>query len=139
MRASSSFTSAVLSKLSTAMVGLAALFTAGAQADIADPRPVDGIQDGTGPTSRELSQVLIRKDRGKLYISENGTAYRELALADTPDGTRLKKLLDDLNLGPEPMAVPVGRMVVADGGAGVHAPKRADRPEENEQRSAESK
>jgi hypothetical protein len=137
-RAILSFQSALATKLSTAMVGLAALFTAGAQADIADPRPAHGV-DGMGPTSRELAQVFIRKDGGKVYISENGTAYRELALRDTPDGVRLKKLLNELDLGSEPMAVPVGRMIVADGGAGVHAPKQAERPKEAEQRSADSK
>ena len=133
-----SFQSAVVARLSTAMMGLAALFTAGAQADIAKPRPADGV-DGMGPTSRELAEVLVRQDGGKLYISEDGTAYRELALRDTPDGVRLKKLLNELDLGPEPMAVPVGRMIVADGGAGVHAPKQAERPKEAEQRSADSK
>jgi hypothetical protein len=73
-----SFQSALVAKLSTAMVGLAALFTAGAQADIADPRPAHGV-DGMRPTSRELAQVLIRQDGGKVYISENGTGYRDFS------------------------------------------------------------
>jgi hypothetical protein len=133
-----SFQSAVVAKLGMAMVGLAALFTAGAQADIAVPSPADGV-DGMGPASQELAQILIRQDGGKVYISENGTAYRELALRDTPDGVRLKKLLNELDLGPEPMAVPVGRMIVADGGAGVHAPKEAERPNDAEQKSADRK
>lgn len=130
--------SAVLLKLSAAMVGLAALFTAGAQADIADPRPADGVKDGMRPATRGLPEVLVRSDGDRVYISENGTAYDELALRDTPEGARLKRMLDDLNLGPEPIAVPVGRVIVADGGAGVHAPKEAERSEEAEQRSAES-
>lgn len=138
-QASSSFLSAVLTKLSTALVGFAALFTAGAHADIVDQKPVEGVKDGTRRASRELAQVLVRKDGDQVYFSEDGTAYRELALRDTPDGARLKKLLNEMDLGPEAISVPVGRMIVADGGAGVHAPRKADRPKKNEQRSAQSK
>ena len=138
-RASSSLTSAILAKLGTAMVGFIALFSAGAQADIADRKPPDGVKDDIRPTSRALAQVLVRKDGDKVYVSEDGIAYKELALRDTPDGARLKKLLNELDLGPKPMAVPVGRVIVADGGAGVHAPKDAERPKESQQRSAQSK
>jgi len=138
-QASSDFLSSVQTKLSAALVGFAALFTAGAHADIADHKRAEAVKDGTRPASRELARVLLRKDGERVYFSEDGTAYRELALHDTPDGASLKKLLNEMDLGPEAISVPVGRMIVADGGAGVHAPRQADRPKKNEQRSAEGK
>jgi hypothetical protein len=82
--------------------------TAGARADVAVSPPAQG-------------DVVIRSDGGKIYLSEAGGEFRELALGDTPEARRLRQLLDssEAAVGPTGLRLnPTG--LAGGGGAGFH-------------------
>ncbi|HEX2726616.1 MAG TPA: hypothetical protein VHN20_12425 [Beijerinckiaceae bacterium] len=130
-----SFKWGTFAKLGTAIMGLAALFTADARAAT---EPTGTPKDGVVPSRLGIGEVLVCRDGHKLYISENGVSFEELTLDDTDDGVRLSRLLNEMKIGADPVAISVGRVIVADGGSSINAPRqagRSDRADENRTRS----
>jgi hypothetical protein len=114
-------------KLGTAMMALAALFTAGAQAATGEGKAPGRLKESINSSTSTIGQVLIRRDGERAYVSENGLTFDELDLNDTDEGRRLTRLLDALNVGSEPVRVPVDRLIVADGGSAIGAVSHSDK------------
>lgn len=67
------------------------------------------------------SEVVLRTEGDRIYISERGDAFRELLLGDTPETAVLRRLLQQA--GAERVTVPVGSIVVANGGGNASGMK----------------
>src|SRR5687768_9243663 len=89
----------------TLVMGVATLFGGEARAKVAD---LDRLKD----------EVLIRTEGYQIYVSERGAPFRELVLDDTPEARHLRKLLLEAGAENGPIAVPIGPLIVANGGAG---------------------
>jgi hypothetical protein len=93
-------------------LGLGALVAGEARAD--RPASIDAAQPAR-------SEVVLRTEGDRIYISERGDAFRELLLGDTPEATVLRRLLQQA--GAERVTVPVGSLVVANGGGNASGMK----------------
>lgn len=103
------------------LVGLGALSAAGAQA--AAP--------ASGPAAS--GDLLLRSHGGRIYLSEGGGEFRELALGDTAEARHLKRLIEEraapgggagLRLDPT--------MLAGGGGAGFHWWSPADKSDKTD-------
>jgi hypothetical protein len=102
------------------VLGLGALVAADAQAERS--RSLDGVQPAE-------SEVVLRMEGDRVFMSEKGGVFRELSLGDTREAAELRRLVKQA--GEERIAVPVGSFVVANGGAnagGVKPKDAADTP-----------
>ena len=74
--------------------------------------------DGGPPTQAAPSSndAAIRIDGDAISISQNGGAFEELRLGNTPEAAHLRKLLQEAGAGARSVTVPVGSMIVASGG-----------------------
>ncbi len=81
-------------------LGLGAFFASGAQS------PTQA-----APSSNDAA---IRIDGDAISISQNGGAFEELRLGNTPEAAYLRKLMQEA--GARSVTVPVGSMIVASGG-----------------------
>src|SRR3954469_23595078 len=84
----------------------------------ADRHPFVG---STEPTS---SEVVLRTEGDRIYLSERGGIFRELLLGNTPEAAELRRLLKQA--GDERVTVPVGSFIVANGGASAPGVKPRD-------------
>jgi hypothetical protein len=89
-------------------LGLGALVAGEARAD----RPTS-----VGAPQPAPSEVVLRTEGERIYISERGDAFRELLLGGTREAAVLRGLLKQA--GAERVTVPVGSIVVANGGGNV--------------------
>jgi hypothetical protein len=71
---------------------------------------------GTGPQRTSTSEVLVRTVGEKVYWSGDGRSFQELQLGRTPEADHLLKLLARWGSSERPISVPVGSIVVANGG-----------------------
>jgi hypothetical protein len=67
--------------------------------------------------------VLLRLDRGIIFIAEHGGAFEPLALKDSRQAEELRRLLSEAGAAKKPVSVPIGAMIVANGGAAGDANK----------------
>ena len=135
-RPSFSWNWGILSKLGSATIALATLHTADASTPPATP--ADGVKDPIGALRVPMGHVLLRREGDTVYISENGVPLEELVLT-SPDGLRLRRLVEELDLANGPVSVPVNRVIIADGGSGIGAATRQARPKESETDEAPGK
>jgi hypothetical protein len=63
-----------------------------------------------------LNDAAIRVDGDTIYVSQNGGAFEELRLGNTPEAAYLRKLLQKAGASSGSVTVPVGSMIVASGG-----------------------
>ncbi len=84
-------------------------FISGARADI-KPQP---------PSRLDLQahEVIVKIDGENIFISQDGSHFEVLRLGDTPEASHLRKLLRDEVSDGQAVAIPVGSMIVASGGA----------------------
>ena len=105
-------------------LGFSALFGGDAGAATSDVSPL-----GSAPPQKEhgaaLDEVVVRTQGDKVYVSERGGSFQELALGNTPEALYLRKLLDEAGASTGPISVPVGSIIVANGGSGVSGPTPA--------------
>ena len=109
-----------LSKWVAFILGCGALFAGEVQANNSQNQP----NGAMGPsTLRALNsdQVLLRLEGEKIFISHDGSTFKELALADAPTVDYFKALLRDANSAE--IAVPIGPIIVANGGGGANGAK----------------
>jgi hypothetical protein len=97
-------------------LGLGAFFASGAQS------PTQA-----GPSSNDAA---IRIDGDAISISQNGGAFEELRLGNTPEAAYLRKLLQEAGAGAHSVTVPVGSMIVASGGGSGKGSKPKQQTEE---------
>ena len=128
-----------LPKLGTAIMALAAVFTAGAQATTSKGKSPEGLKESVNSATSMIGQVLVRRDGERVYVSENGVTFDELDLNGTDEARRLRTLLDALNIGSDPVRVPVGRLIVADGGSAIGAAMQSDKAQGSDGQAAQGK
>jgi hypothetical protein len=99
-----------LPKWSALAAGLGALVGTGIGADAAAPHEV---------------RVLVADN--KVYLSEHGGAFQELALGETPESAKFCRLLNQLVPAGGVFTLPVGPTIVAEGGAsGKWSPPKSE-------------
>jgi hypothetical protein len=106
-----------LSKWVAFILGCGALFAGEAQASKSQIQPIGAV----GPSNllgRNSDKVLIRLEGEKIYISQDGSTFRELSLVDAPETIYFKELLRDATSAAREIAVPLGPIIVANGGSG---------------------
>lgn len=111
-----------LSKWLAFILGCGALFAGAAQADKSQIQPAGAM----GPSTRldlNSGQVLLRIEGEKISISQGGSLFKELSLDDAPMATYFKELLRDATTANGEIAVPVGHIIVANGGSGANGTK----------------
>jgi hypothetical protein len=111
-----------LSKWVAFILGCGALFAGEAQANKSQIQPV-GAMGPSNPLGRNCDKVLVRLEGEKIYISQDGSTFRELSLADAPETTYFKELLRDATSADREIAVPLGPIIVANGGGGANGAK----------------
>jgi hypothetical protein len=109
-------------------LGFGALFAADAEAGQPENQ-AGGSAGGALEDRGTAGEVVIRAEGGKIYLSENGSGFEELSLTDTPEAAHLLRLLKETGAADSTMTVPVGGIIVAEGGAGFHGPKPAPQPQ----------
>lgn len=111
-----------LSKWVAFILGCGALFAGEAQANNSQIQPVGATAPSNllGPNS---DNVLIRLEGEKIYISHDGSTFRELPLADGPEANYFRQLLRDATSADREVAVPLGHIIVANGGMGANGAK----------------
>lgn len=122
----------LLSKWVAFILGCGALFTGETQANNSQIQSVGAVE----PSNRlglNSDQVLLRLEGEKIYISQDGSAFKELSLADAPETAYFKALLRDANTAE--IAVPVGPIIVANGGSNNNGAK----PKEVKKKKMEKK
>jgi len=67
--------------------------------------------------------VLVRLEGGIIFVAEHGGAFEPLALKDTQQAEELRRLLREAGASMQPVSVPIGAMIVANGGAAGDANK----------------
>jgi hypothetical protein len=87
-----------------------------ARADRSQLQPLEATPDPSERSASNSNEAAIRLDGEKVYISQNGSAFEELRLGDTPEAMHLKRLLRDAGAEGQSVSVPVGAMIVASGG-----------------------
>jgi hypothetical protein len=70
-----------------------------------------------------VGTVLVRLQGGMILVSEEGGAFEPLMLKESRQVEELRKLLDDAGATAHPVSVPLGAMIVANGGAAGDASK----------------
>lgn len=90
-----------------------------AQADQPKPRPPGLIPDLLGQPLSRSDEVVLRLDGENIYLSQDGSAFEELRLGDTPEALHLRKLLRDVGGSGLSVSVPIGSTIVASGGGGT--------------------
>ena len=115
---------ASLAKLGTAVMGFSALFATETRANNSGTNPANPVGARPHAAPADIGRLLVRSEGGTLYLSEDGTRFEELVIDDSADGKRVKRLLEELEIGRDPVSVPVSRVIVADGGASPNLSKR---------------
>jgi hypothetical protein len=111
-----------LSKWLAFILGCGALFAGEARADKSQIQPV-GAMGPSNLLGLNSDEVLIRVDGEKIYISQGGSLFKELSLDDAPMATYFKELLRDAATTNGEIAVPVGPIIVANGGSAANGAK----------------
>jgi hypothetical protein len=97
------------------ILGFGALFAGDARADRSAAQP---FRSAASP-----DEVVIRTEGEKVYFSQGGSAFEELALGSTSEAAALRELLRKANSSDGNTAVSIGSFIVANGGPSVHGAK----------------
>jgi len=111
-----------LSKWVAFILGCGALFAGEAQANKSQIQPL-GAMGPSNPLGRNSDKVLVRLEGEKIYISQDGSTFTELSLADAPETAYFKELLRDATSADREIAVPLGPIIVANGGGNANGAK----------------
>ena len=82
-----------------------------------------GLIANTPPAQASRPNVVVQDIDGHLVYSEGGRPFRALPLSDPAAAEALRAMLRAASPSGDPVAVDVGRTVVADGAAGYHRKK----------------
>src|ERR1700746_1116676 len=108
-----------LSKWVAFILGFGALFAGETQANKSQIQSTGTV----GPSNLlglNSDEVLIRVEGHRIYISQDGSKFKELSLTDGPGADYFKELLRDANAAEGEFAVRVGPIIVANGGSGAN-------------------
>ena len=102
--------------------GLGAISAAGASTDAAPSdagAPLRVPQQG----DKVFGELRVWTEAGRIYLSEDGGAAQELALGNTPEAQRLRRLLDERGAAADSPQILQRRIIlVGGGGEGFHWP-----------------
>jgi hypothetical protein len=112
-----------LPKLGALALGFGGLLAADAPAEKSEFQSL-----GTGARSNQQLDlarhaVVMRLHGERIFISQHGGPFEELSLGDTQQAAYLRELLRDAGAAEGPVSVPVGSMVVANGGGAADGKK----------------
>jgi len=105
------------------MLGFGGLVAGGARADKSEFLPPGTTPESVKQRGSSSDEVAIRTEGEKIYISQRGSAFEELLLGDTADAAHLRELLREAGATDHPVAVPVGSIIVANGGGAGNGTK----------------
>lgn len=94
-----------LSGLSTLAVSLGAVTSAASHVEPSPPQAID-----------DSAVARLKVENGHLYLADRNGSFRALELGRTPEAAEFAALLSRLTPDGSPVTVPVGRLIVADGG-----------------------
>jgi hypothetical protein len=114
-----------LPKLGALALGFGGLFAADAPAERSEFQPIGTTIGASRRPDLALDAVLIRLNGERIYISQRGGTFEELSLGNTEQAKYLRHLLRDAGAAEHPVSVPVGWMVVANGGGAGDGKKPA--------------
>ena len=114
-----------LPKLGALALGFGGLFAAEAPADKSEFLPIGTSAGPSRQRNLALDAVVMRLNGERIYISQRGSAFEELSLRDTQQATHLRQLLREAGAAEHPVSVPIGSMVVANGGGAGDGKKPA--------------
>lgn len=114
-----------LPKLGALALGFGGLFAADAPAERSEFQPIGTSIGASRRPDVALDAVLIRLNGERIYISQRGDTFEELSLGNTEQAAYLRHLLKDAGAAEHPVSVPVGWMVVANGGGAGDGKKPA--------------
>lgn len=117
---------AQLPALGALMLGFGVL-AGDARADQSQHRPPESTPDPSGRPTSNANEVAVRLEGENVFISQDGSAFEELHLGDTPEAVHLKRLLRDAGAEGHSVSIPVGAMIVASGGGGGKGEKPKQR------------
>jgi hypothetical protein len=121
-----------LSKWVAFILGFGALFAGETQANKSQIQSTGAV----GPSNLrglDSDEVLLRLEGEKIFVSQDGSKFNELSLADAPATIYLKELLRDANTAE--ITVPLGPIIVANGGSGANG----DKPKETKKKKKSDK
>jgi hypothetical protein len=100
------------------VLGFGALLGQDARADRSQIQPSQAAPESQSSKrlASQSDEVAVRLDGETISISQDGRAFEELRLGDTPEAAHLRKLLRDAGADGQSVSVPVGAMIVASGG-----------------------
>ena len=104
-----------LPALSALLLGVGA-FSGDARADRSQIQPPEAAPDRSERSASHSSEIAIRLEGDNVYMSQDGGAFEELRLGDTPEARYLRTLLRDAGADRRSVSIPVGAMIVASGG-----------------------
>lgn len=99
------------------MLGFGMLIGGNARAD--QPTPPELTPNLSGLSPSRSDEVALRLDGETIYVSQDGGAFEELRLGDTPEAVHLRKLLRGAGGIGQSVSVPIGSTIVAGGGGGA--------------------
>jgi hypothetical protein len=111
-----------LSKWVAFILGFGTLFAGETQANNSQIQST-GTMGPSNLLGLNSDEVLIRIEGERIYISQDGSKFKELSLADGPGADYFKELLRDANTAQGEFAVRIGPIIVANGGAGADGAK----------------
>jgi hypothetical protein len=114
-----------LPKLGALALGFGGLFAAEAPAEKSEFLPIGTSAGPSRQRNLAFDAVVMRLNGERIYISQRGSAFEELSLGDTQQATHLRQLLRDAGAAEHPVSVPIGSMVVANGGGAGDGKKPA--------------
>ena len=105
------------------VLGFGGLFTADATAERSELRSFDPGVPSSQRRNVSDGTLLVRLEGGKILVAEHGGAFEPLALKDSRQTEELRRLLSEAGAVTQPVSVPLGAMIVANGGAAGDASK----------------
>lgn len=104
-------------------LGFGGLFASDAAAERSELRSIAPGVPSSQHRDVNDGTVLVRLEGGIIFVAEHGGAFEPLMLKESRQVDELRRLLDDAGAAEQPVSVPLGAMIVANGGAAGDASK----------------
>lgn len=103
------------------LFGAGALSVSGAETAIAEPHLGDGLMRVPQQSVKNFGEVLVWTDAGRIYFSESGREPQEIRLGETPEASRLRRLLErEAATAASPRILKHRMILVGGGGEAIH-------------------
>jgi hypothetical protein len=99
------------------VLGFGGLFAADATAERSELRSFDPGAQSSQQRDVGDGTVLVRLEGGIILVAEHGGAFEPLALKDSRQAEELRRMLSEVGAITQPVSIPIGAIIVANGGA----------------------